>query len=405
RLCSLSEISCSSLASALRSNPSHLRELDLGGNTKLQDSAVKELCGFLQSPTCRLKTLRLEECSLSEISCSSLVSALRSNPSHLRELDLSGYKNLQYSGVKELCGFLQSPTCQLETQISCSSLASALRSNPSHLRELDLRGNKYLQDSGVKELCGFLQSPTCQLETLRLESCSLSEISCSSLVSALRSNPSHLRELDLSGYKNLQYSGVEELCGFLQSPTCQLETLRLWGCSLTKISCSSLASALRSNPSHLRELDLRGNKYLQDSGVKELCGFLQSPTSRLEILWLGDCGLKEISCSSLASALRSNPSHLRELDLRGNKYLQDSGVKELCGFLQSPTSRLEILWLGDCGLKEISCSSLASALRSNPSHLRELDLRDNRLQDSGVKELLDLQQSPTCRLETLRWRK
>ncbi|XP_037605284.1 NLR family CARD domain-containing protein 3-like isoform X1 [Sebastes umbrosus] len=284
------------------------------------------------------------------------------------------------------------------SEIHCSALAYMLQMSEEVLDELDLKKYKTTPE-GRRRLIPAVRN----CRKAKLYGCELSDTHCEVVASALKSNPSHLRELDLSDNYYMKDSGVKLLSAALKSPNCRLETLRLRGCSLSEISCASVASALKSNPSHLRELDLRNNK-LKDSGVKLLCGYLESPHCRLEILKLWNCSLSEISCAPLASALKSNPSHLRELDLSLNK-LQDSGVKLLCGFLESPHCRLETLGLWGCSLSEISCASLASALKSNPSHLRELELVGNNLKASDVKQLSDLVESPHCSLETLRWKR
>jgi len=56
--------------------------------------------------------------------------------------------------------------------------------------------------------------------------------------------------------------------------------------------------------------------------------------------------------------------------------------------------------LRKCGVTDEGCVALASALRSNPSHLSELDLSFNNVGDS-VKLLEDLRDDPHYKLEKL----
>ncbi len=58
--------------------------------------------------------------------------------------------------------------------------------------------------------------------------------------------------------------------------------------------------------------------------------------------------------------------------------------------------------LSDCSITEEGYKALATALRSNPSHLIELDLRGNDPGQSGVKELNDLLLYGRSKLKTIR---
>ncbi|KAL1268471.1 hypothetical protein QQF64_033834, partial [Cirrhinus molitorella] len=164
-------------------------------------------------------------------------------------------------------------------------------------------------------------------------------------------------------------------------------------CNLTGQCCECLSSCLQSSNS-LRELDLSNND-LRDSGVKFLSDGLKSSHCQLNILRLTASNLTDQSCECLSSCLQSSNS-LRELDLSNND-LQDSGVKLLSDGLKSSHCQLSILKLSGCMVTEEGCCFLASALSSNPSHLRELDLSYNHPGQSLVRLLSD----PNYRLDKL----
>ncbi|KAM9804806.1 uncharacterized protein ACB057_006671 [Neosynchiropus ocellatus] len=182
--------------------------------------------------------------------------------------------------------------CQLSER-SGSLLSSVLSSPSSRLTRLDLSYD-HLKDSGVKLLCAGLKSPHCHLETLSLSLCDLSERSGSLLASVLSSSSSRLTQLDLSYNSDLRDPGVELLCDGLKSPHCHLETLSLSGCSISERGCGSLALALASNPSHLRQLDLSFN-HPGGPGLELLSVGVESPDWRLETLRLDHCGPQRLA--------------------------------------------------------------------------------------------------------------
>uniref|UniRef100_A0A3B4URC3 NLR family CARD domain-containing protein 3-like n=1 Tax=Seriola dumerili TaxID=41447 RepID=A0A3B4URC3_SERDU len=115
---------------------------------------------------------------------------------------------------------------------------------------------------------------------------------------------------------------------------------------------------------------------------------------------LGGCNLSSRICEALSSVLSSQSSSLRDLDLSNNN-LQDSGVKLLSAGLENPHCTLETLRLDMCYLSRRSCEALSRVFSSQSSSVRKLDLSNNDLRDAGVKGLSDVLKSPCCRLKTL----
>ncbi|CAK6974160.1 NLR family CARD domain-containing protein 3-like [Scomber scombrus] len=181
---------------------------------------------------------------------------------------------------------------------------------------------------------------------------------------------------------------VEEIQQYLSSGSLSTD-------ELSPAQWSGLVSILLSSDKDLDVFDLKKYSASEEALLKLLPVVKASKKALLSV-----CNLSERSCAALSSVLVSQSSCLRELDLSNNS-LQDSGAKMLSAGLESPHCTLETLRLSGCLIKEEGCASLASAVSSNPSHLRELDLSYNQPGDTAVRLLNAGVEDPHWSLDTL----
>ncbi|XP_036421322.1 NACHT, LRR and PYD domains-containing protein 12-like isoform X2 [Colossoma macropomum] len=160
--------------------------------------------------------------------------------------------------------------------------------------------------------------------------------------------------------------------------------------------CSALACMLLTSEEVLDELDLKKFNTSEEGYRRLIPALTVCRKARL-----AGCRLTTSSCENLSSDLQSVNSSLKEVDLSNND-LQDSGVELLSAGLKHSHCKLEMLRLARCRLTTSSCENLSSALQSVNSSLKELDLSNNDLQDSGVELLSAGLKHSHCKLEILR---
>ncbi|XP_049329883.1 NACHT, LRR and PYD domains-containing protein 3 isoform X3 [Astyanax mexicanus] len=165
---------------------------------------------------------------------------------------------------------------------------------------------------------------------------------------------------------------------------------------LTPIQCSALACMLLMSVEELDELDLK--KY---NTSREGCRRLVQAVGNCRKALISSSNLTAQCFETVSSVLQLPNSPLKELDLSNND-LQDSGAELLCAGLRSSHCKLEILRLAICKLSEKSCETLASVLQSENQGLRDLDLSNNDFQDSGLELLSAGLESSHCKLQVLR---
>uniref|UniRef100_A0A8C6SWU3 Uncharacterized protein n=1 Tax=Neogobius melanostomus TaxID=47308 RepID=A0A8C6SWU3_9GOBI len=284
----------------------------------------------------------------------------------------------------------------LQTQTGSSSLTNV--ETAKHIKEILNKDNYSSAEQSMNLLhClnelndhSLVEQVQQSMREGRLADKYLSSSEWSAVAFLVLSSDSDLEEFDLRKY-HPSGGALKALLPLTKASTRVIVS----GCDLSEYSFYALTSVFSS--STVTHLDVSYN-FLWDNGVMHLFKKLKSAPCRLQTLSLSHCKLSDCCCDDLASVLSS--SSLTHLDLSDND-LGDSGVEKLCAGLKSAPCRLEVLRLSGCLVSERGGASLASALRSAHSRLRELDLSYNH-PGASTELLTAVRDDPLCPLDSLR---
>ncbi|XP_060042509.1 NACHT, LRR and PYD domains-containing protein 2-like [Erinaceus europaeus] len=259
----------------------------------------------------------------------------------LTDLKIS-FSHLSAASVRVLCDKMALPSCQLQKLvISSVSPEAAYREFCAalcgHKTLMHLTLKEHKQEDLLPLLCELLQHSGCKLQSLRLKSCAGTSQQWVSLAASV--DHSSLVCLNIVNGKVLD-KGALRLCRTLAQPTCMLQRVALEKCHLTEACCKGLSYILRDSK-RLTHLSLAQNA-LGDQGLKLLCEGLNSLTCALQTLVLWGCSISSTGCRELAMAV-TQYSKLQHLDL-GMNPIGSSGLKFLCDSLTKPLCVLKTLW-------------------------------------------------------------